>query len=107
MSFFQSGPEGHWQSIFFTSLAVAQVFQALAIRSSEDSIFRTGIFDNPTLLAMILISLALQAVVVFVPWFQPFFHTSALSGAELLLIVAANATILLVSEGLKLLHKSV
>ncbi|MBT9544578.1 MAG: cation-translocating P-type ATPase [Candidatus Sericytochromatia bacterium] len=107
MSFFQSGPEGHWQSIFFTSLAVAQVFQALAIRSSEDSLFRTGIFDNPTLLVMILISLALQAMVVFVPWFQPFFRTAALSGAELLLIVAANATILVVSEGLKVLHKSV
>jgi len=105
--FFQQGPEGHWQSVFFTSLAVAQVFQALAIRSSEDSIFHTGIFDNPALLGMIVVSLALQAVVVFVPWFQPFFHTSALSGEEMILIVAANSMILWISEGLKGLHKSV
>lgn len=106
-TFFQSGPDGHWQSVFFTSLAVAQIFQVLAIRSSEDSVFRTGLFDNPALMGMILISLALQLVVVFVPWFQPFFHTSALSGQELLLIVVANSLILWISEGLKGLHKAV
>jgi P-type Ca2+ transporter type 2C len=106
-SFVQAGPQGPWQSIFFTSLAVAQIFQALAIRSSEESLFRTGIFNNPALLGMIVASIILQAVVIYLPLLQPFFHTQALSASEMGIIIVSTSLILWISEGLKQMHRKV
>ncbi|PIQ27640.1 ATPase [bacterium (Candidatus Blackallbacteria) CG17_big_fil_post_rev_8_21_14_2_50_48_46] len=108
LSFLETGPQGHWQSIFFTSLAVAQIFQALAIRSSQQSIFSKGLaFSNPSLTGMIAASILLQTVVIYLPWFQQFFHTAPLNWTEISIIVAANSCILWISEGMKLMHKSV
>lgn len=107
-SFVQQGVDGPWQSIFFTSLAVAQIFQALAIRSSQDSLFARGqLFSNPTLIGMIAVTVLLQTLVIYVPWFQKFFHTTPLGLSDLGLIVVANSMILWISEGLKGLRKSV
>ena len=41
-----SSVEAHWRTIIFTVLTFAQMGNALAIRSSHDSLFRIGIFSN-------------------------------------------------------------
>jgi Ca2+-transporting ATPase len=41
-----------WQTMIFTSLAFAQVGQALASRSNRASIFALGLTSNPLLLGM-------------------------------------------------------
>ncbi|MFH1028911.1 MAG: cation-translocating P-type ATPase, partial [Pseudomonadota bacterium] len=45
-------PSEHWQSVLFTSLACAQIGQAMALRSFRHSFFRMGPFTNPLLMAM-------------------------------------------------------
>lgn len=105
--YFSEGADSPWQSVIFTSLALAQIFQALAIRSSKDSVFRIGLFSNPTLLGMMGAVLALQALVIYLPLLQGFFHTEALSLPLLGLIVGANALIWGVAEALKAAGRSV
>ncbi|MGV3527131.1 MAG: cation-translocating P-type ATPase [Candidatus Sericytochromatia bacterium] len=105
--YFTQGAESPWQSVIFTSLALAQIFQALAIRSSKDSLFRIGLFSNPTLLGMMGAVLALQTLVIYLPLLQGFFHTQALPLSLLGVIVGANALIWGVAEAIKASGRSV
>jgi Ca2+-transporting ATPase len=76
---------GHpaWQTMVFTSLAFAQIGQALASRSSRDSLFKVGLWSNPLLLDMALAVLVLQLLVVYLPPLQGFFSTQALRTVDL------------------------
>ena len=99
-------PKGPWQTVLFTSLAVAQIYQALAVRSSSESLFKTG-FSNPVLWGMVGMVILLQLLVCYVPFLQSLFHIQTLGMTDLLLILAVNSLILWVAEGLKALGKSV
>ncbi len=104
--FYFQDAKGPWQTVLFTSLAVAQIFQALAIRSSSESLFKTG-FSNRVLWGMLGLVIVLQLTVTYVPMLQNLFHIKALSAFELLLIVGANSLILWIAEGLKAAGKTV
>lgn len=104
---YQQGSEGAWQTVLFTSLAFAQIFQALGIRSSQDSLFRIGLRSNAVLLGMAVLVLGLQIFLTRVPLLRDLFHLQVLSLYELFLILLANSLILWVTEGLKWRGKSV
>lgn len=104
---FQQGAEAPWQTVLFTALAFAQIFQALGMRSSRDHLWQIGLFSNPVLMAMIAGVLVLQLGVIYIPFLQTYFHTQPLSWPMLLLIFGANAMILLISEMVKGLGKAV
>lgn len=74
---------GSWQTMLFTSLAFAQIGQALALRSFKHSFFKVGCFSNPLLLGMVLSVVALQTLVVFLPPLQSFFNTVAIEPGSL------------------------
>jgi Ca2+-transporting ATPase len=77
--FWNSHPDGTWQTVLFTALAFAQIGQAMALRSSRYSFFRMGLFSNPLLFSMICAVVVLQGAVVYLPALQPFFKTVSLS----------------------------
>lgn len=87
-----------WQTMIFTTLAFMQVGQALASRSSEASLFALGLRSNMTLLIMALITLALQLLVIYVPFLDQFFEVTPLSARNLLVAVAAAIVIFLAIE---------
>ena len=62
----------------------------MAIRSEEQSLFQLGLLSNPMLLGAVGLTVTLQLGLIFVPFLQSFFHTSALSGVDLLVTVAAS-----------------
>ena len=80
--------ETHWQTTLFTALAFMQMAHVLAIRSERDSLFRQGLRSNPWLLGAVGSTLALQALVVYVPFLQRIFGTQSL-GAGPLAVAAA------------------
>lgn len=80
--------DGPWQTVLFVSLALAQVAQAMALRSFNCSFYSMGMFSNPLLLAMAMTVVLLQVVAVYLPAVQGFFRTVALDGMLLLLTVA-------------------
>ncbi|MBE0698116.1 MAG: cation-translocating P-type ATPase [Anaerolineaceae bacterium] len=83
--FFNGQP--NWQTMVFTTLAFAQIGQALATRSSTVSLFQLGLRSNPVMLAMVLIVFILQLSVIYLPPFGAFFETTPLSILDLLIAV--------------------
>ena len=89
--YFFTGRE-QWQTMVFTFLAFAQVFQALASRSSKDSLFKMGILSNPMLAAISALVVVLQLAVLYIPFLSSFFDVLPLSFCDL--SIAAGAGIL-------------
>ena len=82
-----------WQTLIFTSLAFLQVGQALGSRSSITSLFRQGLTSNRPLLALVVLTVLLQLLVLYVPFFRPFFHIVPLAATDLLLCAAMGAVL--------------
>ncbi len=71
----------HWRTATFTTLALAQLAQALAIRSEVEPAWRS-LGANPALLASIALTVGLQAAIVYHPVLQKVFKTSPLDAHE-------------------------
>jgi Ca2+-transporting ATPase len=103
--YWSNHPGGTWQTVLFTSLAFAQIGQALALRSSRQSFFRLGLFGNPLLLLMVCTVVLLQLAVVFLPLVQPIFRTTGLGAGSLFQILLPGVIVFSVLELEKLLFR--
>jgi len=99
-------PAGTWQTVLFTSLAFAQIGQAMALRSFNHSFFSMGYFSNPLLLAMVVAVILLQAAVVFLPALQSIFRTMPLTPDAMLWVIVPGVLVFVVLELEKLLSGS-
>jgi Ca2+-transporting ATPase len=98
-----SSAESHWRTIIFTVLTLAQMGNALAIRSARDSLFQIGIFSNPMLIGSVALTFGLQLAVIYWPPLQSILKTTALTGGELLLCIALSTVVFWAVEAEKLL----
>ncbi|MFN8344005.1 MAG: cation-translocating P-type ATPase [Spirosomataceae bacterium] len=73
----------HWQTIVFTVLCLSQLWHVMAIRSHKESLFTQGLLTNKPLLGAVLLTVALQMAVIYVPFLNNFFHTQPLTWQEL------------------------
>lgn len=89
------------QTMAFTTLTVAQLFNAFNSRSGTRSAF-TRLFSNGWLWGAIALSLALQALVLYIPTMQQAFGTTGLSAGDWLECAMVASTVLWVSELSKL-----
>jgi Ca2+-transporting ATPase len=101
--FFSGRPE--WQTMVFTTLAFAQVFQALASRSSKESLLKTGVLSNPTLAGMALLAVALQLAVLYIPALSGFFDLLPLSALDLAIAAGAGAVVFVAMEVEKIIKR--
>jgi len=102
--YWRQQPAGMWQTVLFTSLAFAQIGQAMALRSFDHSFFRMGLFSNPVLLAMAAAVVVLQGLVVYLPLAQPVFGTVPLTLDTLAWVVSPGVCVFAVLEAEKLVH---
>ncbi|MEZ5831079.1 MAG: cation-translocating P-type ATPase [Dongiaceae bacterium] len=86
----QTGME-NWQTMVFTVLTCSQLGHVLAIRSDRVSALR-DFFGNPWLLGAVVLTLALQAAIIYVPALNLVFSTVPLSARELLVCVVLSVT---------------
>jgi Ca2+-transporting ATPase len=96
----------HWQTMMFTTLAFAQVWQAMGGRSSSESLLRIGLLSNKPLLLLVLLVIVLQLAAIYIPALATFLQTTTLTLGELLLCVAISALVLLLSEVEKLVTQN-
>ncbi len=91
---------GHedWQTMMFTTLAFAQVWQAFGIRSGSDSIFKVGLFSNKPLLGLALVVTIAQLAALYVPALQTYLKTTTLTLPDLLLSIGVGALVLFYAE---------
>jgi Ca2+-transporting ATPase len=93
------GPDDRtWQTMIFTTLAFAQIGQALASRSSEASLFALGVRTNPTLLGMVLATFLLQLAAIYVPFLDEFFQVVPLAIDELLAAMGLGLFVFIMIE---------
>ena len=90
----------------FTILVFAQLFNALASRSSRKSAFQ-GLFSNPWLWGAIGVSILLQLLVIYVPFLGEAFGTVPLQPQAWLECIALASLVLVASELRKLFNWAV
>lgn len=93
--------ESHWRTIVFTVLTLAQMGNALATRSSRDSLFQIGVFSNIALIGAVVLTFVLQMAVVYWPPLQAIFKTTALTSGEMMLCIALSTIVFWAVEAAK------
>ncbi|WP_240541609.1 cation-translocating P-type ATPase [Bifidobacterium callimiconis] len=90
----------------FTILVFAQLFNALAARSADQTAFR-GMFANKWLWGAIALSIALQLLVIYVPFLNVAFGTTPLDPHQWAECLGLSALVLVGSELYKLVLRAV
>ena len=95
----------NWQTMTFTVLCFAQLGNAIAIRSRRESVFSIGLLTNKPMLYAIALTVALQLMVVYVPFFNNLFNTQPLTWPELGITVAVSSMVFWAVEIQKLVSR--
>jgi P-type Ca2+ transporter type 2C len=90
-----------WQTMIFTALAFMQIGQALASRSTQASVWSLGLWSNPALLGLVVVTAVLQLGVIYLPFLDQFFQVTPLSLLELMLCVGFGGLMFLLIEAEK------
>ena len=99
-----SGDLQYAQTMTFTTIVFFSLFTVFAARSDEQSAF-AGMFSNKWLWMAVLLSLGLQATVIYVPFLQQAFSTAALSPTDWLKCAAVGSSVIFLTEASKLLAR--
>ena len=105
MIYWLNDPNGPWQTMIFTTLVLAQMGNALATRSSRDSLFRIGLFSNRLMVGAVMLGFVLQLLLIYVPVFQTIFKTQPLSIQDFFICLIASAVVFVVLELSKLVKR--
>ncbi|HEX6136958.1 MAG TPA: HAD-IC family P-type ATPase, partial [Casimicrobiaceae bacterium] len=100
-----SGGLRYAQTMGFTTLVFFSLFAVFTSRSEDESAF-VGLFSNGWLWGAVLLSLLLQAAVVYAPFLQLAFSTAALSAGDWLRCAAMGSTVLWLREASKLIARA-
>jgi P-type Ca2+ transporter type 2C len=92
------------QTMAFTTLMLFQIFNVVNARSDERSAF-SRLFTNAWLWAAVAGSVALQVLVVYVPFLQRAFGTVPMSGRDWLLSTGVASSVLWLREASKLMGR--
>jgi Ca2+-transporting ATPase len=100
-----SGSMRYAQTMAFTTLILFQLFNVLNARSDERSAFN-GLFKNHWLWGAILLSLALQAAVIYIPFLQHAFSTVSLTLNDWLRCLVVASSVLWLRELSKMVTRA-
>jgi P-type Ca2+ transporter type 2C len=86
------------RTLVFYLLTTFQVFHVLAIRVERNSVFTEGVFRNRYLILAIVLTVALQLLVIYWPPLQPLFRTVPLPLEEILWVTMVGSSIFFAVE---------
>ncbi|RYF75376.1 MAG: cation-translocating P-type ATPase, partial [Cytophagaceae bacterium] len=95
----------HWQTMTFTVLCFSQLGNAVAIRSRRASFFSVPVLANKPMLGALTLAVALQLLVIYLPFFNTLFHTQPLTWFELGVTVAVSSLVFWAVELQKLIGR--
>ncbi|MBN1145978.1 MAG: cation-translocating P-type ATPase [Anaerolineales bacterium] len=104
-TYWRIDPGGYWQTMTFSTLAFAQLAQALASRSQKQTLFELGLRSNRPGMLLAVLVFALQMLVIYIPGLQSFLHTEPLSPGDLAISLAAGSLVFFAIEAEKLLAR--
>ncbi len=94
-----------WTTMVFTTLCIAQMGHALAVRSTTKLTYEMPFFSNPYLLWSLSITTFLQLLLIYVPFLRDFFGTQIISVEELLICFGCSALVFVWIEMEKLVFR--
>ncbi len=94
-----------WQTMVFTTLTLAQMGNALAIRSNVDSVFSIGFFANRMMIVAVVTTFLLQLALIYFGPFQRIFSTVALSPRDLAISLGLSTIVFFVVEIVKWVNR--
>ena len=77
------GNPDRWKTMVFTTLCLAQMGHALAVRSDTQLTIQMNLFSNPYVLGAVTVTTLLQLLLIYVEPLRNFFNTHWLSPTEL------------------------
>jgi P-type Ca2+ transporter type 2C len=72
-----------WNTMVFMFLTIAQMGHALALRSHRESTFSIGFTGNRVLLGAVVVTILLQLIAIYTPFFNNIFNTTPLTMEQL------------------------
>ena len=90
------------QTMAFIVLALSELVHVFNVRDNKKSIFKTGIFDNKTLIGAILISAILMLVILFVPALRTIFSIPILPTGNIIEVICLVFAPIVIVEIFKL-----
>ena len=94
-----------WQTMAFTTLTMAQMGNALAVRSERYNLWQIGLLSNRLILGAVLLTLVLQMAVVYLPFLQEIFKTVPLSAGDLAISLGCSVLVYLGVEIYKIITR--
>jgi P-type Ca2+ transporter type 2C len=92
-----------WNTMVFMFLTIAQMGHALALRSHRESLFSMNIFSNRLLIGAVVVTVILQLIAVYTPFFNDLFNTTPLTATQLLICAVLSTVVFVGVEIEKLL----
>ena len=94
-----------WRTMVFTTLTIAQMGNALAIRATHDSLWEIGIFSNRLMVYAVIVTFLLQMGLLYVPFLQDIFNTVPLTGPQLAISLVVSLSVLVAVETVKWIRR--
>jgi len=82
-----------WNTMVFFFLTVAQMGHALGLRSHRESTFSIGFTGNKMLLGAVVVTIVLQLIAVYLPFFNRIFNTTPLTVEQLLICIVLSTIV--------------
>jgi P-type Ca2+ transporter type 2C len=101
-----SGDVTYARTLAFTTLVLFQLFNVFSARSDREGAW-TALFSNRWLWAAVLLSLAMQVAVVYLPALQRAFQTTPLAAGDWLACALVASSVVWVREGSKALMRRI
>ena len=84
--------------MMFAGIIVAQAGNVIACRTNKQSVFKTSFKTNKWIIVGILTQLFILALLIYVPFLQKIFSTTALTAADWAFLALLPVTVILVDE---------
>ena len=94
------------RTMTLVTMAMLQWFNAWNCRSTTRSIFQLNFFANPWLLLVMVVVLAMQLLLVYVPFMQFLFETVPLTFNQWIFAIGTSSSILLFEEVRKVIKRT-
>jgi Ca2+-transporting ATPase len=82
-----------WNTMVFFFLTIAQMGHALGLRSHRETIFSMGILGNKLLLGAVALTIVLQLLAIYTPFFNQLFGTNPLTLEQLLICLVLSTMV--------------
>jgi len=95
----------NWQTMTFTVLCFSQLGHVVSIRSTHRSTFTIGFFSNKPMIVALAITVTLQLMIIYVPFFHDIFKIKPLTLKELAITAVVSTIVFWVVELEKLIRR--